>query len=129
MISVSWTCDDGQNGSMPLTESERWSIGRGGSVDEQPTVVVDHPMVSRVAMVVRDTSAGPVVFRGQRENGARVTIHGPDGSEQWLDEGTAGSLVDGVSRVELVVREVVIAALDINVEPQSTVDEPVEISA
>lgn len=129
MISVRWTCDDGQNGSMSLSETARWSIGRGGSVDEQPTVVVNHPMVSRIAMVVRDTSVGPVVFRGQRENGARVTIHGPDGSEQWLDEGTAGNLADGVSRVELVVRDVVIASLDVDVEPRSTADEPVEISA
>ena len=74
MISVSWTCDDGREGTVDLTEKTRWSIGRGGSGGDQPTVVVDHPMVSRIAMVVRETSAGPVVFRGQRENGARVTI-------------------------------------------------------
>jgi len=127
MISVSWTCDDGREGTVDLAEKTRWSIGRGGSGDEQPTVIVDHPMVSRIAMVVRETSAGPVVFRGQRENGARVTIAGPDGSEQWLDEGTAGYLVPGTSRVELVVRDVVIAALEVEVTPRSTAGEPAEL--
>ncbi len=123
MISVSWTCADGRHGAVDLVDEERWTIGRGGA-DEEPTVVVDHPMVSRLAMVVRDTAAGPVVFRGQRENGARVTIAGPDGSEQWLDEGTAGNLQPGTSTVELVVRDVVVVALEVEVAPPATAEEP-----
>jgi len=134
MITVRWTCDDGRAGSLALDGRNRWSIGRaGGSAgdggDDAPTVVVDNPMVSRTAMVVRETGAGPVVFRGQRENGARVTITGPDGSEQWLDEGTAGHLAAGTSQVELVVRDVVIAALEVDVAPRAANDEPVDISA
>ena len=127
MITVRWTCDDGRAGSLALDGRTRWSIGRGA--DDAPTVVVDNPMVSRTAMVVRETAAGPVVFRGQRENGARVTITGPDGSEQWLDEGTAGNLAVGTSHVELVVRDVVIASLEVDVAPHAASDEPVDISA
>jgi len=127
MITVRWTCDDGRAGSLALDARTRWSIGRGA--DDAPTVVVDNPMVSRTAMVVRETAAGPVVFRGQRENGARVTITGPDGAEQWLDEGTAGHLAVGTSRVELVVRDVVIASLEVDVAPRAATDEPVDMSA
>lgn len=126
MISVSWTCADGRTGSIDLVDENRWSIGRGG--EPEPTVVVDEPMVSRLAMVVRDTDAGPVVFRGQRENGARVTIVGPDGAEQWLDEGVAGHLTEGLHRVELVVRDVVVVALDV-VVPASAKQDRVDLSA
>lgn len=114
MISVTWTCVDGRRGSIDLAHEQRWSVGRGGGADS-PTLVVDHPMVSRLAMVVRDTDAGPVVFRGQRENGARVTVLGPDGTLQWLDEGMAGHLADGMHHVELVVREEVIVRAEVQV--------------
>lgn len=129
MITVRWTCEDGRAGSLALDGRTRWSIGRAADAEDGPTVVVDNPMVSRAAMVVRETAAGPVVFRGQRENGARVTITGPDGSEQWLDEGTAGHLAVGTSQVELVVRDVVIASLEVEVAPRAATDEPVDISA
>jgi len=130
MITVRWTCDDGRTGSLTLDAGTRWSIGRAaGDGDGATTVVVDNPMVSRTAMVVRETAAGPVVFRGQRENGARVTIAGPDGSEQWLDEGTAGHLVEGTSHVQLVVRDVVVVSLQVEVEPRVSADPRVDVSA
>lgn len=128
MISLTWTCVDGRTGTADLADGERWSVGRGGG-DEMPSLVVDESMVSRMAVVVRDSDVGPVVFRGQRENGARVTIDGPDGDQQWLDENDAGTLAVGLNRVELVVRDVVIVALEIDVPVSETGQDRADLSA
>lgn len=117
-----WKTADGESGQTQLSGDDKWTFGRTGGA-EAPTVGVDHPLVSRTALVIRDSGPGPVVFRGQRDNGAKVALVSVIGSTTWLDEGTAGNLSAEQNRVELTVDDEVLVTVDVEFDHRGTVVE------
>ena len=122
MITVTWKTADGETGETQLSADDKWTFGRAGGADE-PTVAVDNPLVSRTALVIRDSGPGPVVFRGQRDNGAKVALVSLIGSVTWLDEGTAGNLTAEENRVELTIDDEVLITVDVDFDQRGTVVE------
>ena len=122
MITVSWKTAAGEAGEIQLSGDDKWTFGRADAA-EQPTVSVDHPLVSRTALVIRDTGPGPVVFRGQRDNGATVALIGGLGSVTWLEEGTAGHLSAEENRVEMSIGDDVLLTVDVAFDDRGTVVE------
>ena len=84
-------------------------------------MAVDNPAVSRTALVIRDAGPGPVVFRGQIDNGAKVALVSVIGSITWLDEGTAGNLTAEENRVEFSINDEVLVTIDVEFEQRGTV--------
>ena len=119
---MTWKTSDGKNGETQLSGDDKWTVGRVGGADE-PTVAIDNPLVSRTALVIRDAGPGPVVFRGQRDNGAKVALIGVIGSVTWLDEGTAGNLTAEENRVELSIDDEVLITVDVEFDHRGTVVE------
>ncbi|MCW2831554.1 MAG: hypothetical protein JWP31_2246 [Aeromicrobium sp.] len=122
MITVTWQTADGDSGEVALDGDDKWTFGRTGGA-EAPTVGVDHPLISRTALVIRDAGPGPVVFRGQRDNGAKVALISVIGSTTWLDEGTAGNLSAEENRVELSLDDEVVITVDVEFDSRGTVVE------
>ncbi|MCW2839267.1 MAG: hypothetical protein JWR55_750 [Aeromicrobium sp.] len=120
MITVTWKTAGGESGETQLSGDEKWTFGRAGGAEDL-TVTVDHPLVSRTALVIRDSGPGPVVFRGQRDNGARVALISVIGSTTWLDEGTAGNLTAEENRVELSLDDQVLVTVDIDFADRGSV--------
>lgn len=119
---MTWKTSDGKNGEAQLSADDKWTFGRAGGADE-PTVAIDNPLVSRTALVIRDAGPGPVVFRGQRDNGAKVALIGVIGSVTLLDEGTAGNLTAEENRVELSIDDEVLITVDVEFDHRGTVVE------
>lgn len=119
---MTWKTAAGDAGELQLGADDKWTYGRSGGADE-PTVTVDHPLVSRRALVIRDAGPGPVVFRGQRDNGATVALRGRSGSVHWLEEGTAGSFTAEQNRVELAIGEQVLVTVDVTFDDRGSVVE------
>lgn len=117
-----WKTAAGESGETQLSGDDKWTFGRTGGADE-PTVGVDDPLVSRTALVIRDSGPGPVVFRGQRDNGAKVALVSVIGSVTWLDEGTAGNLTAEENRVELSLDGQVLVTVDVEFDQRGTVVE------
>ena len=117
-----WKTAAGETGETRLSGDDKWTFGRTGGADA-PTVGVDNPLVSRTALVIRDSGPGPVVFRGQRDNGAKVALVSLIGSVTWLDEGTAGNLTAEENRVELSINDEVLITVDVEFEDRGTVVE------
>lgn len=117
-----WKTAAGETGETQLSGDDKWTFGRTGGAEE-PTVGVDNPLVSRTALVIRDAGPGPVVFRGQRDNGATVSLVSVIGSVTWLDEGTAGNLSAEENRVELSLDGEVLVTVDVEFEDRGTVIE------
>ncbi len=65
--------------------------------------------------MIRDSGPGPVVFRGQIDNGAKVALISVIGSTTWLDEGTAGNLSAEENRVEFSMGDEVLVTVDVDV--------------
>lgn len=97
MVTVTWKLADGAEGESVLDGDVPWSFGRGADT----TVRHDHPALSRVAISIRDTGPGPVLFNGQRDNGVRVALISLLGSVRWVAPSTAANLSDEENRVEL----------------------------
>lgn len=112
----------GEAGEIQLSGDEKWTYGRADAAEE-PTVAVDHPLVSRAALVIRDSGPGPVVFRGQRDNGATVALIGRDGSATWLEEGTAGHFTADENRVELSLEGEVLVSVEVSFDDRGSVVE------
>lgn len=117
-----WKTAAGESGEAQLSGDDKWTFGRTGGAEE-PTVGVDNPLVSRTALVIRDAGPGPVVFRGQRDNGAKVALVSVIGSVTWLDEGTAGNLSAEENRVELSLDDEVLITVDVEFDQRGTVVE------
>ena len=66
---------------------------------------------------------GPVVFRGQNDNGAKVALISVIGSTTWLDEGTAGNLSAEENRVEFLIGDEVLITIDVAFDDRGTVVE------
>lgn len=122
MITVTWKTAEGETGEVELVGDDKWTFGRIDGA-EVPTVGVDHPLVSRNALVIRDSGPGPVVFRGQRDNGAKVALVSVIGSVTWLDEGTAGNLSAEENRVELSLDGEVLVTVDVSFDHRGSVVE------
>jgi len=117
-----WTTAAGESGEMKLSGDDKWTLGRAGG-GEEPTVAIDHPLISRTALVIRDSGPGPVVFRGQRDNGAKVALVSLIGSTTWLDEGTAGNLSAEENRIEFSLDDDVLVTVDVEFDQRGTVVE------
>lgn len=122
MITVTWKNADGSAGETELEGDDKWTFGRGGGAEDL-TVTVDNPAVSRTALVIRDSGPGPVVFRGQTDNGAKVALISVIGSTTWLDEGTAGNLSAEENRVEFSIGDEVLVTIDVEFDTRGTVVE------
>lgn len=118
---MTWKTAAGE-GQTQLSGDDKWTFGRAGA-GEEPTVAVDHPLVSRTALVIRDAGPGPVVFRGQRDNGATVALIARSGEIRWLDEGTAGNLSAEENRVELSIGDETLVTVDVGFDDRGTVVE------
>lgn len=99
MLIVKYHLSSGESGEDVLVGDAKWTFGRPGA-DEPPTVKTDDSRISRNALVIRDSGPGPVVFRGQRGDAARVGLISTDGSTEWLSEAKAGHMTDEARRVE-----------------------------
>lgn len=122
VITVMWKTAAGETGEVELGGDDKWTFGRSGGAEDL-TVAVDNPAVSRTALVIRDSGPGPVVFRGQIDNGAKVALVSVIGSITWLDEGTAGNLTAEENRVELSINDEVLVTIDVEFEDRGTVVE------
>ncbi|AWB90807.1 hypothetical protein [Aeromicrobium chenweiae] len=122
MITVKWKTATGATGETQLSGDDKWTFGRTGGADDL-TVSVDNPAVSRTALVIRDSGPGPVVFRGQTDNGAKVALVSVIGSTTWLDEGTAGNLTAEENRVELSIQDEVVVTVDVEFDDRGSVVE------
>lgn len=120
-----WKTAAGETGELTLSGDDKWTLGRAGATGgaEEPTVGIDHPLISRTALVIRDSGPGPVVFRGQRDNGAKVALVSLIGSVTWLDEGTAGNLSAEENRIELSLDDEVLVTVDVEFDQRGTVAE------
>ena len=99
MLIVKYHLSSGESGEDVLVGDDKWTFGRPGA-DEPPTVATDDSRISRNALVIRDSGPGPVVFRGQRGDAARIGLISTDGSTEWLSEAKAGHMTDEARRVE-----------------------------
>lgn len=122
MITVMWKTAAGDTGEMVLGVDDKWTCGRAGGVEDL-SVAIDNPAVSRTALVIRDSGPGPIVFRGQIDNGVKVALVSVIGSITWLDEGTAGNLTAEENRVELSINGEVLITIDVEFEQRGSVVE------
>jgi hypothetical protein len=109
MFTVSWRLADGSVGDVEVRGRDRFSFGRQGC-----TVTAVLPGLSREALVIRDTAPGPVVFRGQRGNGAFVALVSLLGQRRWIEEGTAANVTADANRVELHLGGEVVFTADVS---------------
>ena len=117
-----WKTADGDSGESVLGGDDKWTFGRAGDGDDL-SVAIDNPALSRTALVIRDSGPGPVVFRGQRDNGAKVAVVSVIGSVTWLDEGTAGNLSAEENRVEFSLGDEVLLTVDVEFQDRGSVVE------
>ncbi len=122
MFTVTWKTASGESGDMSLVGDDKWTFGRSDGAEEL-TVSVDNPAVSRTALVIRDSGPGPIVFRGQKDNGAKVALISVIGSTTWLEEGTAGNLSAEENHVEFMIGDEVLITIDVAFDDRGTVIE------
>lgn len=122
MITVTWKTAEGASGEVELVGDDKWTCGRADGV-EVPTVSIDNLLISRTALVIRDSGPGPVVFRGQRDNGAKVALVSVIGSSTLVDEGTAKNLSAEENRVELSLDGEVLITVDVTFDHRGSVVE------
>ncbi|MFT4299350.1 MAG: hypothetical protein QM597_06945 [Aeromicrobium sp.] len=111
MFSVAWGLYDGSGGEIHVIEGDRFVFGSGIG-----TVRVDLPGLSREALVIRATPGGPLLFRGQRENGAFVVLVGNQGGLKWVPEGRAIPITQDANRIELRLAEETIFAAEVTLD-------------
>lgn len=122
MLIVRYLLADGTQGEDVVLSGQKWVFGRPGG-DDEPTVESSDRRISRGALVVRDSGPGPVVFRGQRGEQARVGLQSTDGATEWLDEGTAGHLTATARRVTFHLDDEHVVTLDVDFADRGSVVE------
>ena len=122
MLIVRYHLESGESGEDVVVGDDRWTFGRPGG-DESPNVPSEDSRVSRGALTIRDSGPGPVVFRGQRGDLARVGLVASDGSTTWLEQGTAGHLSDEARRVEFHLGEERVLTVEVDFADRGTVME------
>ncbi len=120
MLIVRYRLGNGVSGEDVLVGDDKWSFGRPGA-DEPPTVSTDDSRISRNALVIRDSGPGPVVFRGQRGDNARVGLISHDGTTEWLSESKAGHMTDEARRVEFHLGEEHILTVEVDFADRGSV--------
>ena len=120
MLIVKYHLSSGESGEDVLVGDAKWTFGRPGS-DEAPTVTTDDQRISRNALVIRDSGPGPVVFRGQRGEAARVGLISSDGSAEWLAESKAGHMTDEARRVEFHLGDEHVITIEVDFADRGTV--------
>ena len=120
MLIVRYHLSSGQTGETVLVGEDKWSFGRPGA-DEAPTVPTDDSRISRNALVIRDSGPGPVVFRGQRGDTARVGLISTDGSTEWLSESKAGHMTEEARRVEFHLGNEHVITVEVDFADRGTV--------
>jgi hypothetical protein len=120
VLIVKYQLSSGESGEDVLVGDAKWTFGRPGS-EEPPTVPTDDHRISRNALVIRDSGPGPVVFRGQRGEAARVGLVSSDGSTEWLSESKAGHLTDEARRVELHLGDEHIITIEVDFADRGSV--------
>lgn len=121
VITVSWNLASGEQGVVELMGDQKWTFGRTESDDF--TLGTDDPNVSRTALVIRDSGPGPVVFRGQRDNGSQVGVLLSSGQTVWLEEGTAHNLTADAHRVEFYSNEQLLLNISVSFDERLSVVE------
>ena len=120
MLIVKYHLSSGESGENVLVGEDKWSFGRPGT-EEPPTVPTDDSRISRNALVIRDSGPGPVVFRGQRGDTARIGLISADGSTEWLSEAKAGHMTDEARRVEFHLGEEHIITVEVEFADRGSV--------
>lgn len=123
MINVFWSLASGEQGEVQLQGAQKWVFGRGSIGSDPFTVGIDDPHISRSALVIRDSGPGPVVFRGQRDNGAQVGLVQAAGSTIWLEEGTAHNLSTEAHRVEFYTEGDLVLTVNVSFDERLSVVE------
>ena len=120
MLIVRYRLGSGVSGEDVLVGDDKWSFGRPGA-DEPPTVSTDDSRISRNALVIRDSGPGPVVFRGQRGDNARVGLISTDGTTEWLSESKAGHMTDEARRVDFHLGDEHIITIEVDFADRGSV--------
>jgi hypothetical protein len=120
VLIVKYQLSSGEAGEDVLVGDAKWTFGRPGS-EEPPTVSTDDQRISRNALVIRDSGPGPVVFRGQRGEAARVGLISSDGTTEWLSESKAGHMTDQARRVELHLGDEHVITIEVDFADRGTV--------
>ena len=120
MLIVRYRLSSGVSGEDVLVGDDKWSFGRPGA-DEPPTVSTDDSRISRNALVIRDSGPGPVVFRGQRGDNARVGLISTDGTTEWLSESKAGHMTDEARRVDFHLGDEHIITIEVDFADRGSV--------
>ena len=123
MISLTWSLVSGEKGEVQLEGDQKWTFGRGDAAGDPFHLTTPEPNVSRTAVVIRDSGPGPVVFRGQRENGSQVAVVQASGSTAWLAEGTAHNLTPDAHLVEFYNGEELFLTIDVAFDRRPTAHE------
>ena len=122
MLIVRYFLASGESGEHVIVGDDKWSFGRPGT-EEPPTIATDDTRISRNALVIRDSGPGPVVFRGQRGDAARVGLISADGSTEWLSESKAGHLTDDARKVEFHLGDEHVITVEVEFADRGTVKE------
>ena len=122
MLIVKYQLASGGTGEDVIVGDDKWIFGRPGS-EEAPTVATDDTRISRGALVIRDSGPGPVVFRGQRGDAARIGLISTDGSTEWLSETKAGHLTDEARRVEFHLGDEHVITVEVDFADRGSVKE------
>jgi len=120
VLIVRYRLSSGASGEDVLVGDDKWSFGRPGA-DEPPTVSTDDSRISRNALVIRDSGPGPVVFRGQRGDNARVGLISTDGTTEWLSESKAGHMTDEARRVDFHLGDEHIITIEVDFADRGSV--------
>ncbi|MFZ0141974.1 MAG: hypothetical protein WAL70_12905 [Aeromicrobium sp.] len=120
MLIVRYRLSSGVSGEDVLVGDDKWSFGRPGA-DEPPTVSTDDSRISRNALVIRDSGPGPVVFRGQRGDNARVGLISIDGTTEWLSESKAGHMTDEARRVDFYLGDEHVITIEVDFADRGSV--------
>lgn len=122
MLIVKYQLASGVSGEDVVVTGDKWVFGRPDG-DDSPDVSVDDRRVSRGALVIRDSGPGPVVFRGQRGDAARVGLVSTDGTTAWLTEGTAGHFTATARRVEMYLGDEHVVTIEVDFAERGSVVE------
>lgn len=122
MLTLNYELASGESGEVNLEPGEKWVFGRPDGNDV-PDVSTDDRRVSRGALVIRDSGPGPVLFRGQRGDHARVGLVATDGTTAWLQEGTAENITSAAHRVEMFLGDEAVITVDVAFNDRGSVVE------
>lgn len=121
VITVSWSLVSGEKGVVELVGDQKWTFGR--TQGDEFTLGTDEPNVSRSALTIRDSGPGPIVFRGQRDNGSQVGVLLGTGETVWLAEGTAYNLTSEAHSIEFYNGEELFLTINVDFDARASVVE------